>query len=197
MVLHREEGSDNREIRIRRKYDTSLIQDQKVTLSLAFRIDAERTTPDYLDSAFNVYLERGTSDNLGDENVRLEFTKEGDIKIRSEELSSTLTVGQWDDPGQPYYALNTWATLSFVVDLATQRASYFVNGEFLGDYEFDDLLSAGEKLDQIRFKGPRAYNGSPNDGVSIDAISLTTVPEPASLALLAMGGLLARRRGRK
>lgn len=175
MVLHREDGgSANREIILRRKYNTALIQDQRVILSLAFRLDAERTEPDYFDSAFNVYLERGTSSNLGDENVRLEFTKEGDIKVRADDLSSSLVVGQWDDPGQPYYALNTWATLTFDVDVAAQRVDYYVNGEWLGNYLFNDLLSAGEVLDEIRFKGPRAYDGSPNDGVSIDDIRLNT-----------------------
>jgi hypothetical protein len=172
LVMHREKaGTENREILLRRKFDTSLIQDQRMILSLAFRLDAVRTAANYFGSSFNIYLEKATSSNLGDENVRLEFTKEGYVKVR--ENGTSTIVGYWYEPGT-FYALNSWATVTLDVDLAAQRADFYMNGTWVGNYQFNKTLAAGTTVDQIRFKGPQAYDGSPNDGASVDAISLTT-----------------------
>lgn len=174
LVMHREKGGTaNREIILRRKFDTSLIQDQRIILSLAFRLDAVRTAPNYFDGAFNIYLERNssTTEHIGDENVRLEFTKESYVKVRENGVSAI--VGNWDQPGT-FFALNSWATVVLDVDLVAQRADFYMNGTLVGNYQFNKALEEGATLNQIRFKGPKAYDGSPNDGASVDAISLTT-----------------------
>jgi len=191
LVMHR---AGTNEIRLRRKYDTSLIQDNRVALAAAFRLDASATAANYFDSAFNISLEWGLADNLGQENLRVEFTKEGMVKVKS--AGSSIIVGYWDDPNGQMYALNTWATIELDGDLDTSTYDVWINGNLIGNYPFNKLLNAGETLNQIRFRGPRGFSTSTNDGVSIDAVMLTTVPEPAALALLALGVLIGRRRMR-
>jgi hypothetical protein len=102
----------------------------------------------------------------------------------------------------PYnvWELNQWYTCAITYDAGTHTASYSVKergaSTYISDLTFDvpggithDLVYLGTSND---FGG---YYGSSVDQGLIDNVILT--PEPATLSLLALGGLALLRRGRR
>ncbi len=200
-VIHGDIAPNTGENRIRRKYDTSLIQDNRVAFGASIRLDTDAAAyaanGKWFANNFNMYLEYGTSSpnpNEGKQNVRVEFARDtGNVNLKVS--GSSVNIGQWTNPSGGVYAKDTWLDVLFDVDIAAQRFDVYMNGVNKGNYAFNAALGSGESLNQIRFQGPRNYAGYRNSGVSIDDVSLTTTPEPATL-LVALAGMLCviRRR---
>jgi hypothetical protein len=87
---------------------------------------------------------------------------------------------------------NTLMHVNANVDLQQGRWSLWVNNQSVGDWEF---YSENGDIQAIRFSLSPCYGGIGIDRsivVAIDNILVT--PEPATLLLLALGGLLIRRK---
>jgi len=205
LTIHGNVAPSTGDIRLRRKYDTSLIQNDRIAFGASIRLDTDQAAYEangnkWFASHFNMYLEYGTSSpnpNEGRQNVRVEFTRDtGDVNLKVD--GNSVVLGKWTDPASGVYAKDTWLDVLFDVDIAASTFDVYMNGVNLGTYDFNRTLGAGESLNQIRFQGPRAYTGFLNTGVSIDNVSLTTIPEPAcALGMLLAGGLMiVRRRNR-
>jgi hypothetical protein len=201
LMIHGNVAPSTGDNRLRRKYDTSLIQDNRVALGASIRLDTDQAAYDANDkwfaSHFNVYLEYGTSSpnpNEGKQNIRIEFARDnGNVNLKTP--SGSVVLGQWTDPASKVFAKDAWLDVLFDVDIAASKFDVYMNGVNMGNYDFNKTLGAGEILNQIRFQGPRAYTGFLNTGASIDNVSLTTVPEPAcALGLVLAGGVMALRR---
>ncbi len=200
-VIHGDKAPSAGDIRIRRKYDTSLIQESKVALAASIRLDTDQAAWDangkWYASGFNMYLEQGSTSsysNGGKENCRIEFARDtGNVNLKVNKNS--VLLGQWTDPAGGMYAKDAWLDVLIEADIVAQTTDIYMNGSKIGTYNFNVNLSGSDALQQVRFMGPRNYTGFLNSGVSIDNVSLTTAPEPAGLALLAVGLLaIARRR---
>lgn len=200
-VIHGDRAPSTGDIRIRRKYDTSLIQDNRVAFGTSVRLDTDQAAYDansnrWFASHFNLYLEYGTSSpnpNEGRQNLRIEFARDsGNVNLKVG--GSNVVLGQWTDSGGPVFAKDAWLDVMFDVDIANSTFDLFMNGAHMGNHAFNVTLRDGETLNQIRFQGARAYTGYLNTGASIDDVWLSTVPEPASvLMVLLAGGALMRR----
>lgn len=86
------------------------------------------------------------------------------------------------------YATNTWYDMTVDYDFVNHRYGVTINGT---DYGASFILPDG-KPDRIRLS---AGNGGTMN-VWFDNVALSQVPEPATLALLAIGGLVILRRRR-
>jgi hypothetical protein len=92
-------------------------------------------------------------------------------------------------PAQLNY--NEWNTLELEIDTVAQRSYFTVNGTLLGSLSYvSDQPAIGSTLGSIRID--RMENAELGQTMKIDDVWAT--PEPASLLLLALGGLLLRRR---
>ena len=103
-----------------------------------------------------------------------------------------ISAGLKDSSGQPagwnrYQAIFTESSLTVTIDLGADGS---IDGTF---------VSAGAPSDtpfiDLRFGGPSNLS-SAGGGASFDNISLEVIPEPATLSLLALGGIAALRRRR-
>lgn len=201
-VIHGDKAPSSGDIRIRRKYDTSLIQEGRVAMETSIRLDTDQAAFDangkYYASSFNLYLEQSSTtlySNGGKENVRLEFARDtGNVNVKVNK--SSVPIGQWTDPNGGMYAKDAWLDILLDVDTVGQTFDLYMNGVNKGTFDFNVDLSGSDQLNQIRFMGPRAYTGFLDSGVSIDNLALTTLPEPASCFLLLAGCALIRRRSR-
>jgi hypothetical protein len=199
-VIHADIKPSTGENRIRRKFDTSLVQNNRLAFGASVRLDTDpaayAANGKWFASHFYMYLELGTSDpnpNEGKQNVRLEFTRDtGKVNVKYD--GSSHEVGSWTDPASAAYAKDTWLDVLFDADTAAQTFDLYLNGSKVGNYPFYASLGSGDLINQIRFQGPRNYTGYLNSGASIDNVSLTTTPEPAAVASAVLGGLLVLRR---
>jgi hypothetical protein len=203
-VIHGDIAPNTGDNRIRRKFDNSLVQNNRLAFGASVRLDTDAAeyaanSSKWFASNFNLYLEYGTSSpnpSEGKQNLRMEFARDGTNNVNLKVAGSSVVLGQWTDPAGPVYAKDTWLDILFDADIAAQRFDLYLNGSKVGNYAFNANLGTGEVLNQIRFQGPRNYSGYRNSGSSIDNVSLTTTPEPATAALMALGALLIRRRTR-
>lgn len=87
----------------------------------------------------------------------------------------------------------TWHTFEHVMDYSTGIQSASVNGTFVGDGPF---ASPSTTLAIYGF-GLNTPSGG-TDQLSLDDLSITSIPTPGPLAVLGLGGMIAarRRRGR-
>jgi hypothetical protein len=201
-VIHTDKNPTTDYPRLRRKYDTTLIQNNQVAFAASIRLDTDAAAyaanGKWFSQNFNMYLEYGTSSpnpNEGKQNLRLEFTRDtGNLNVKTG--GSTVTLGQWTDPTGGMCAKDTWLDVQLVADITASTYRVYLNGVDKGSYAFYANLGTGEVLNQIRFMGPTDYTGYLNAGVSIDDVSLSTAPEPAAatLAALGLGWVIVRRR---
>ncbi len=202
-VIHTDKNPSTSYPRLRRKYDTTLIQNNQVAFAASIRLDTDAAAyaanGKWFSQNFNMYLEYGTSSpnpNEGKQNLRIEFARDtGNINVKTG--GSTVTIGQWTDANGGMCAKDTWLDVQLVADISASTYKVYMNGVDKGTYAFYATLNSGESLNQVRFMGPTNYTGYLNSGVSIDDVSLTTVPEPAAVVFAALGGLLIRRRRRQ
>jgi hypothetical protein len=202
-VIHGDVAPNTGDNRIRRKYDTSLIQNGRVGLGASVRLDTDAAeyaaNGKWFASSFNMYLEYGTSSpnpSEGKQNLRIEFARDtGQVNLKV--AGSSVNLGLWTDPASGVCAKDTWLDVLLEADIAAQRVDVYMNGVNRGNYAFNVNLGSGESLNQVRFQGPRNYSGYRNSGVSIDNVSLTTTPEPglAMMSIVAAGLLVRRRTG--
>lgn len=102
-----------------------------------------------------------------------------------EDLGQTLNVGQW-------------YSITIVADTGADTYDVYLDAlQVASDLVFRNS-GAGtvvEDLDALKIMSNPGTDGSSNDLVRIDNINMTTVvPEPATLLLLGLGGILIRRR---
>jgi hypothetical protein len=202
-VIHGDIAPNTGDNRIRRKFDTSLVQHNRLAFGASVRLDTDAAeyaaNGKWFSTSFYLYLEVGTSSpnpSEGKQNVRLEFARDtGNVNVKV--AGSNVLVGQWTNPSSPAYAKDTWLDVLFDADTVTQTFDLYLNGTKVGNYPFNVSLGTGEVLNQIRFQGPRNYTNYRNSGSSIDNVSLTTTPEPATATFVVLGAILIRRRTRR
>jgi hypothetical protein len=201
-VIHTDTSPNTDYTRLRRKYDTSLIQDNQVAFAASIRLDTDAAEyaakGKYFEQNFNLYLEQSTSSgnpSEGKQNLRIEFTRDGTYDVNVKTAGSSFLLGHWTDPNGGVCAKDTWLDVVLVANISTSMYEVYMNGVDKGSFAFYAPLGTGEVLNQIRFMGPKNYSGYMNGGgVSIDDVSLSTTPEPATIAFAALGGLLVLRR---
>ncbi|MEZ6083488.1 MAG: PEP-CTERM sorting domain-containing protein [Phycisphaerae bacterium] len=103
-----------------------------------------------------------------------------------------ISAGLKDSSGQlagwnRYQAIFTESSLTVTIDLGA-------DGSIDGTFVSAGAPSATPFID-LRFGGPSNLS-SAGGGASFDNISLEVIPEPATLSLLALGGIAALRRRR-
>jgi hypothetical protein len=100
-----------------------------------------------------------------------------------------------------YYELGPWSGIEFHLDgfrngsLVTSDAFTIAGGDLneRDQLAFEEMRLLGATIDSMRLYA--TYNGSPSaPRILVDNLEFTVVPEPATLALLAGGVLLLRRR---
>ncbi len=130
----------------------------------------------------SAFTGQGTNSYVGPFGVFIEF---------GQDLTEMSFQG-WDDSG-PGGAFGGGAAVAAYND-GSEVASIFITPAYggAGDSWFNITTSGGMVFDQIAFLGfgffPQSY---------VDNLSWNAVPEPGSLALLAIGGVaMIRRRGR-
>ena len=99
-------------------------------------------------------------------------------------LSDVLT-----DPRQ-------WHRYTVVRDADTKTVTFFVDGQQLGSAVPFSVLPTGGGSGSL-YLGGNIGGGASFDGLIDNVVISSTVPEPASLALMALGGLLVPRRLRR
>ena len=81
------------------------------------------------------------------------------------------------------------------IDQQTSMVGLSIGGVNLGTYPFREALSPGQQLDHIRWFRFTTYSYEMGDRyICLD--NFLIVPEPASVLLLALGGLLGAYRRR-
>jgi hypothetical protein len=99
-----------------------------------------------------------------------------------------LGGGTWEDTGFSVVPMQ-WHEVKLVVDVSTQSWEFYVDGQ---RYDAPDPLDFRGSPASIRYVDYLAQ-----DELWLDRIRITEIPEPATLSLLALGGLaLLRRRKR-
>jgi hypothetical protein len=103
-----------------------------------------------------------------------------------------VRFGTTDFPIAP----ETWIDLKLVLDFPTQTARAFVNGTFIGSQPFENPAT---QLSQVElwhvFDNTSFSSPGPSNSFFVDDLTVTAIPEPATLSLFAAGaGLLALRR---
>jgi len=120
----------------------------------------------------------------------------------------TLAVGNWEQPGEIFARWNTGiseeAAGDWVIEVYSGKALAYFKGNLVADtttpedsilgtlpsgYGWGDIVPQDPKITVFA----EAVNGAV---ASFGLISLETVPEPTTLALLGIGGLMAARRKR-
>jgi hypothetical protein len=140
------------------------------------------------------------------------------VYLRSAIAHYQLVLSTWNDPNQGKQRIgfgtdgvgshqmsvdlvradlaDKWSNLCLVANNGTGLAEAFLNNTSLGTVTFtagDLSLSVYTKIDLYAYSG--SSYGDPVDAY-VDNLSVSVVPEPATMALVALGGvgLLARRR---
>jgi hypothetical protein len=145
-----------------------------VRIQVDARFDGPRTTSaDMIALRFNVFTGN-------DNQAELAISPDGHIYGNMEQGSLLFAVPT--TPGQYY-------TLALQLDFASRIAQFFVDGQLLGSQPMPAEPSN-------RFVANLVVNGSPEPGYNpgdytayFDNFSITTVPEPSTLLLVATGGL--------
>jgi hypothetical protein len=121
-----------------------------------------------------------------DVDVQATTTDSATINAGLDRMTITDTSGSFVEfysPGADRYQATSFSTLRTALDNATigdltNTGLPFGPGDFTGAFQWDGTIAAGESV--------TLYSGV--------AINQTAIPEPATLGLLALGGLMIRRR---
>jgi hypothetical protein len=85
------------------------------------------------------------------------------------------------------YTFQQWRTEKLVYDKLDDTVTYYYNGIAAGTYALSADITSFDSV-SLSF-----YMGNRSGAMAIDNIRFSTVPEPMSLTLLALGGFLCRR----
>lgn len=203
LQLTRPSNTSTNDMFIGRQFDGALTQGNRLTFQCAIRMntsaDALAANGKYFSGNGQLFIEHATANSTGDENIRLEFSRDPSnggfapltLKGAGELTGSgtkrfDVTLGNWDDPNGGMYAKDTWLLIKLDMNTAAQTVDVYMNGTFIDNYPFQNLLGAGVNIDKVRFRAPRGYGDTLPDGVtllwpgtgcSVDEVSFITDPD--------------------
>jgi len=187
-------GGDNSNLAYR-TFPAISAADGDFSIRWLVRIDTDQTSPPY----FNNYATIEVDDSgPGGRIMTLRYDLNGNIGLSHVQEG----IAKWDGTGDPDLAsaLNQFVKGGLNVHWATKEIELFTedtsgNYKSLGVFSFRETNT--NQVDRIFLGvGP---GGSAAQGVSWDSIVMTSelIPEPATLSLLTLGGMLVLRRRRR
>lgn len=161
-----------------------------------------------------VFQFRNASNNISynfrfelDNSKHFEFVETGGAATRLATAPDGDTGSDFDNPGVGDY-MDGWTPIHVKIDLLGINASTVLDdesGRLSVDWEGDGNFTGPNDVLNVAFSPRNAgiseitkirlgYAGSGNRGIWLDNLVVTEVPEPASLALMGLGGLMMMRR---
>jgi hypothetical protein len=152
---------------------------------------------DVTDGAANVAFIRENADNGGDDYAGLSVSSNGTLTARA---SNTLALGT--------YNANQWYNVAYDINFAGGTTDVYLDGVNMGSVTHDAVHTEAKSIAFFAFRGIDAqcncattHRGAPQvriDGIATgSSLADVTIPEPASLSLLAVSGLLLLSRRRR
>ncbi len=154
-----------------------------IDLSADVRLDGP-ATPNNDQISANLVLNSGAGDILGE----LALSSDGHAYAFGSKASDTYQFGTSVD-------LNTYHNLRMVADFAGKSVTYYLDGTLLGSLGFDSSVTStvfgGPSLAVIAVDDA-SFDRTPYTAY-FDNLTVSSVPEPSALALLAIGGVTLGR----